>query len=286
MLKALTSHPSKGNTSIFVLLRPSTLNTQEASKRAEVDGLKALDVELVAGDVVNDSEEHLASTFGRFDTVINATGMYAPAGTQTRLCKVALASGCRRYFPWQFGVDYDVIGPNSSQNLFTEQLAIRGMLRAQDRMQWVIVSTGMFTSFLFEPAFNLVNAQRDTVTAIGSWENSITVTSPQDIGTITAEIALAAPEIQGVVFTAGDTVSMAQLAGIVERVTGKEVKRVLKTVPQLKEELAAEPNDGMRKYRVVFAEGVGVSWEKEKTFNVQRGIRTETAEEWARRNLR
>lgn len=95
------------------------------------------------------------------------------------------------------------------------------------------------------------------------WENCITVTSPKDIGTITATIALSAPEVQGVVFTAGDTVSMTHLAEIVENVTGREVKRVLKTVPQLKAELAEAPDDGMRKYRVVFGESVGVSWERD-----------------------
>lgn len=285
MLDALHVHPKNGNTSISVLLRTATIASQDATKQKDIASLKNHGIQIVAGDIVEHSEEQLAATLGKYDTVINATGMYAPPGTQTRLCKAAIDSGCRRYFPWQFGVDYDVIGPNSSQNLFTEQLAIRGLLREQCKMEWVIVSTGMFTSFLFEPALDLVNAARDTVTAIGSWENSITVTSPSDIGRLTAEIALATPEVQGVVYTAGDTVSMARLAEIVEGVMGKEIKRVLKTVPQLREELAQDPKNGTKKYRVVFGEGVGVSWEKEKTFNMQRSIKVETAEEWAMANL-
>lgn len=286
ILDALTSHPSKGDASISALLRPATINSQDGAKRKSVEDLKALGVEVVAGDIVNDNTEQLAATFGKYDTIVNATGMYAPPGTQTRLCKAAIASGSRRYFPWQFGVDYDVIGPNSSQDLFTEQLEIRALLRAQERMEWVIVSTGMFTSFLFEPSTGLVNAERDTVTAIGNWENSITVTSPRDIGRLTAEIALVALEIKGVIYTAGDTVSMQRLADIVDRVLDRKVKRVLKTVPQLKEELAAAPDDAILKYQVVFGEGIGVSWDKMNTFNVQRGIATETAEEWARDHLK
>lgn len=285
ILKALASHPSRGNTALSVLLRPATINSQDVRKRREIEDLTAVGIEIVAGDVVTDGFKELEAIFSRSDTIINATGMYAPAGTQTRLCNAAITSGCRRYFPWQFGVDYDVIGPNSSQDLFTEQLEIRGILRAQGKMAWVIVSTGMFMSFLFEPSTGLVNAERDTVTAIGSWENSITVTSPRDIGLLTAEIVLAAPEIQGVVFTAGDTVSMGRLADIVDSLLDRKVRRVLKTVHQLKEELAAAPSDGGRKYRVVFGEGIGVSWEKEKTFNAQHGIPTETAEEWARDHL-
>ena len=285
ILDALTSHPSKGTTQISVLLRPSTITTTDPTKQQLISHLKTLNVALVPGDVEHDAEAALAATLGRFHTVINATGMALPPGTQSRLCRAALASGCTRYFPWQFGVDYDVIGPNSSQDLFTEQLAIRGLLRAQGRMEWVIVSTGMFTSFLFDAVFGLVDEGRERVMAIGSWENAITVTSPVDIGRVVAEIALAAPEVKGVVYTAGDTVTMARLAEIVEGVMGREVERELKTVEQLKEELARDPENGVRKYRVVFAEGVGVSWPREGTLNVLRGMDVEGAETWARRNL-
>jgi len=118
-------------------------------------------------------------------------------------------------------------------------------------MDWVIVSTGMFTSFLFEPVFGLVTEDRSTVTAIGSWNNRITVTSPQDIGRLTAELVLACTDVRGIVYTSGDTVTMEQLAQIVENVLDKRVSRSLKTVEQLEAELDTEPDDGMRKYRLV-----------------------------------
>lgn len=291
ILEALTSHPSNNpsTTNISVLMRPLTLTSTDTTKQKDLASLRSLGLNLIPGDIVQDAEDALAATFGQFDTVINALGMYSPPGTQTRLARAALASGCRRYFPWQFGVDYDAIGPASSQDLFTEQLAIREMLRGQERMEWVIVSTGMFTSFLFEPGTGLVDLSGEgeaRVVGIGdSWANAITVTSPRDIGRVVAEIALACPEVKGVVFTAGDTVSMARLAEIVESVTGRGVVRELKTVARLKAELRERPDDGMRKYRVVFGEGVGVAWECEGTFNVRRGMEMETAEEWARANL-
>ena len=152
-------------------------------------------------------------------------------------------------------------------------------------MEWVIVSTGMFTLFLFEPAFDIVDASRTRVTAIGSWDNRIAVTTPRDIGRVTAEIALVCPELNGVVYTAGDTVSMQRLATIVETWRGKPVERVLKTVDHLKKELTEVPDDAMRKYRVVFAEGVGVAWDKASSFNALRGILTQTVDEWAQENL-
>lgn len=280
IVRHLAQHPQRNNCRISVLKRkPAAANSKSID-------LEALGVETILGDVVNDSESHLSTIFSKFHTVISCNGMFLPPDIQVKVAKVALRSGIRRYFPWQFGVDYDVIGPNSSQNLFTTQLEVRAMLRAQSEMEWVIVSTGMFTSFLFEPSFGLVDDQREVVTAIGSWDDAITVTSPDDIGRITAEIALVCLDIQGVVYTAGDTVTMARLADIVERVSGEEVKRALKTVPQLKEELAADPENGMLKYQIVFGEGIGVSWDKSSTFNAARGIETETADEWAQKNLR
>jgi hypothetical protein len=57
-------------------------------------------------------------------------------------------------------------------------------------------------------------------------------------------------------------------------------------VPELQNELAKDPDDSLKKYRVVFAQGKGVSWNINKTFNAQRGIRVVSAEQWARENLR
>jgi len=41
----------------------------------------------------------------------------------------------------------------------------------------------------------------------------------------------------------------------------------------------------MKKYRAVFAAGVGVSWDMKETFNVRNGMGTVSVEEWARQNL-
>ena len=38
----------------------------------------------------------------------------------------------------------------------------------------------------------------------------------------------------------------------------------------------------MRKYRVVFAEGKGVAWDRKGTWNEKRGIKVAGLEEWVR----
>lgn len=247
--------------------------------------LRVLGIAVVAGDVATSSERDLASVFSSFDTVVGCTGMFCPAGTQLKLARAVLAAGVRRYVPWQFGVDYDAVGRGSSQDLFTEQLDVRGVLRGQSGTGWVVVSTGMFTSFLFEPSFGVVGEDRGTVRALGGWANEVTVTTPVDIGKVVAEIVWAAPEVQGVVYTAGETVSYARLAGILENVWQRKVAREEWSVGMLKEELAMDPGDGLKKYRVVFAEGKGVSWSQEGSFDKVRGLRLRGVEDWVRENM-
>ena len=193
-------------------------------------------------------------------------------------------AGVTRYIPWQFGVDYDIIGRESSQDLFTEQMGVRDLLRQQEVMKWVIISTGMFTSFLFEPSFGVVSEDRNTVRALGAWENRVTVTTPKDIGRVVAEVVWAAPELEGVVFTAGETVSYEELVDILEKVLGKKVKREQWNLDKLKDDLAQDPENGLKKYRVVFAEGRGVAWDEGMTINVKRGMKLEGVEDWLREN--
>lgn len=267
---------------LTLLVRRST--TDQARQRA--GDLAAKNIALVEADVAEASISELATIMGRHHTVVCCIGMTAGAGTQLKLAKAALAAGVPRYLPWQFGVDYDVIGRNSPQDLFDEQLDVRDLLRAQDTTDWVIVSTGMFTSFLFEPSFGVVDLSANTVNALGNWDNEVTVTTPEDVGTLTADIIHTRPRIANqVVFVAGDTISFQRLADIVEQVGGTPVTRTEWPLPYLLDDLQRHPTDAMKKYHAVFAQGKGVAWPKAQTFNAIRGIRTTTAAEWAHAHL-
>jgi hypothetical protein len=272
--------------SISVLLRPSTLASTNPDKRKDIEELRTLGVDIVPGDLAAQSVAALADIFARFDTVVSCTGFVGGPGVQMKIARAALDSGVRRYFPWQFGVDYDVIGKGSAQDLFDEQLDVRALLRSQQKTEWVIVSTGMFMSFLFEPTFGVVDMEGKSVHALGSWENAVTVTTSEDIGALTSEILLAEPRIVNqVVHVAGDTVTYRRLADTLDTLLNLTLHRTEWSVPALKRELAEEPNDPIRKYRVVFAEGRGVAWDKQRTFNAQRGLDVCNLEDWMEQNL-
>ena len=272
--------------SITVLMREAALQNSSMEKQQEIDAIRALGIAIKVADVTHASVEELATVLGHFDTVIGCVGFAAGRGTQLKLTEAVIMSGVKRYIPWQFGVDYDLIGRGSPQDLFDEQLDVRDLLRAQSRTEWVIISTGMFTSFLFDPAFGVVDLRAGQVNALGSFETSVTVTTAQDIGALTAAIVLHSPRIVNqVVYTAGDTLTYGDLADLLERVIGRKIERRVLSVPRLLADLDEIPDDNLRKYRAVFAMGRGVAWEAASTFNAIHGLPVTSAEQWAQSNL-
>lgn len=272
MLEALARHPRRQNTRVSVLLRQATLDSAAPEKKKLTQRIRALGVDFEAADVVGASVSDLAAIFSKFDTILSCNGMGLPAGTQVKLLEAVLEAKVKRYFPWQFGMDYDVIGEGSSQDLFDEQLEVRRGLRAQSELDWVIVSTGLFMSFLFLPEFGVVDLQARTVRALGSWDNRITLTTPGDIGRVTADVVLDPQGIKSqVAYTAGDTISYGGLADLLDQHFQTKFRRELWDAAELRRQMDEDPNT-MVKYRDTFAQGRGVAWDKDSTVNFQRGI--------------
>lgn len=278
------------STKITVLLRPSTTSSPSPSKKKELDNLSSLGISFLPGDVAKDSISTLANLLKPYDLVISSLGFASGPGSQIKITRAVLDAGVKRYIPWQFGVDYDIVGRGSAQPVWDEQLDVRDMLRAQNSTEWIVVSTGIFMSFLFQTFFGVVeNSEKEgevIVRALGGWENKVTVTMPKDIGRLTSEVVFFEPRvIDEVVFTAGETISYRRVAEIVDEVLGKKVKREIWSVPYLEEELKEDPENLVLKYRVVFGVGKGVSWDADKTFNVRNGIEVQDVKRYAMENL-
>jgi hypothetical protein len=266
-----------------------TLGTRTPSKHTS---LASPSITLLQIDLSSPSPS-LAQTFSTFDILISATGFAQSPSTLLKLTDEVLeAARIKRkrgetqkmwFFPWQFGVDYDVtLDNNGLMPLFGAQKRVRDMLRAQSDVSWTVVSTGIFTSFLFEPFWGIVDREHMLVRALGSWQHRVTVTHVDDIGRVVARIVAEDVDARDrIVYVAGDTLSYKDLAGIVERVSGKEVGREVWSVPYLDEEVCKDPEDEIKKYRLVFA-GAGVWWDKEGTVNEQLQMKMVGVEEYAR----
>ncbi|KAK7949677.1 hypothetical protein PG988_016316 [Apiospora saccharicola] len=316
VLEGLAKHPdltssSKNNTTLSVMVRASSLRDDAAADPAKRRHNAYLRDRLgvsrfVPGDIGHDSVEYLAAAFRPFDTIICCAGFgdAFPAGTQLKISRAVLLAAAaaaaandsndgkpkKRFLPWQWGMDYDAIGTGSAQDLFDEQLQVRALLRAETKkkagtgtgtsaVDWVIVSTGLFMSFLFRADFGVVDLPHQMVRCLGGWDTRITVTTPRDIGTMAAEIALRPGEISNrVVYVAGDTVSYGRVVELVEERfgsgSGAEAAFKKETWDRefLQRKLAESTGDVMLKYRNCFAEGRGVAFDMEQTVNRQRGI--------------
>ena len=179
--------------SISVMLRPASMESTLPDKRTVIDQIRSLGVALVPGDLVTATVDELADLFSGYDTVIGCTGYAAGRDTPMKVARAAVKSGIPRYFPWQFGVDFDAIGRGGPQDLFDAQLDVRDFLRSQAEMDWVVISTGMFTSYLFEPEFGVIDLPGRKVNALGTASNAVTLTTPEDIGAMTAQIVFHSP---------------------------------------------------------------------------------------------
>lgn len=273
-------------TTISVLLRASAISSDDLDKQRAIAEIRELGIEIVIGDLVKSSVDELASLFARYHTVIGCAGYAAGIDTPMKLAKAALQARIPRYFPWQFGVDFDVIGRGSPQDIFDAQLDVRELLRAQTQTEWVIISTGMFMSYLFEPEFGVVDLKNSEVHALGSLDTTVTLTTPEDIGKLTAEIVFAEPRISNeIVFLAGDTVTYGEVADKLEAGLGRPFRRSEWSLPFLMEELAKDPQNMMRKYRAAFAMGRGVAWNKAGTFNERHSIPVTDIDAWIHANL-
>lgn len=243
----------------------------------------------------------LIQRFSTYDIIISATGFASSLGSVTKLATEVLAAGSLRaqrhepglwFFPWQWGVDYDVTGDgNGLMPLFGEQKAVRELLRARAResnVAWTVMSTGIFMSFLFEPFWGIVDRESGqsgevTVRCLRDWEHGVTVTDVGDIGRVLARVLAGEVEAEDrVLYVAGDSVQYGRLADIVEEVSGCQVVREAWSVEHLREELMMDPDDGIKKYRLVFA-GNGVCWDKETSVNHQLGMEMTDVETYARK---
>ena len=280
----LNSHYSPGRVKLTLLVRPSTLSFPSKERKVQLDRLRDRGISFVGGDTDKDSLESLTELFRPYDTVIAAGGFTSADGTQLKLAQAVIAAGTPLYFPWQYGLDYDTIGPRGGNGLFAEQCQVRDILRSQSKIEWVIVTVGIFTSFIFEDFWGVVNEHDDgtiKVTALNSFDDSFTTTTAEDIGTAVAELALNENEARNkAVFIAGDTLTYDNFAEHVAQASGKKVIKATRPLQVSEDEAAADPDNKLKKYWLAFSQNRGYAWPKSTTWNAEKGIEMMDVRGW------
>ncbi|CAO2655503.1 Nn.00g043060.m01.CDS01 [Neocucurbitaria sp. VM-36] len=295
-------------TSLLSSLNPqiTTTTTNDKNSNSNSRNISLLPLDLTAPSPV------LTPIFSTYNILISATGFAQSPSTVLKLAHEVLQAGKLRkergdvgelwFFPWQWGVNYDITGSNNGlMPLFGAQKDVRDLLRSkagESNVKWTVVSTGMFMSFLFEPFWGIVERgdekehgntegngegkEKVVVRCLKDWSHGVTVTHVNDIGLILARIIggdIPIDATNKILYTAGSTISYGALADLIERVTGSEVVRETWGVEQLAEEVRQDPEDGIKKYRLVFA-GEGVSWAKQGTVNEESGMEMVSVERY------
>ena len=274
VLEALAKHPQRQGGKLAVLLREDSIKSGDAEKTRRNSHIKSLGADLEAGDFISSPIPDLINVFRKYHVVIQCSGYGLPTEVQVRVTEAVIQAGVPRYIPWQFGMDYDAIGPGNSEGLFDGMLQVRGLLRSQSSTEWTIISVGLFMSYLFLASFGIVDLENKVVRALGSWETRVTVTTVGGIGTMTAEAVYRPGDDAGqVVLVGGETTSYQNLADLLDATYGVRFKREVWDVPFLKQKTGENPDDLMAKYRFVFASREGIAWDIERTLNHRRGIR-------------
>ncbi len=130
VLDALVPAVIERRGTVSVIVSPAARDEAGQLRSANHQALADAGATFLAVDIAGSAMETLADQFRGFTTVINCMGFVAGPGTQLKITRAVLAAGVPRYFPRQFGVNYDVVGKGSGQPVWDEQYDVRTLLRA------------------------------------------------------------------------------------------------------------------------------------------------------------
>lgn len=282
VLNSLYTYQEKHN----IALKVGVLVQPQASSIARVkENTSFKNIQVESLDLLNESHENLVAVFEKYDTVICCSGFAQGMGMQVKITEAVLAAGVKRYIPWQFGVDYDKIGYGSAQPSFDEQLAVRDLLSVQQQTNWIIVSTGMITSFLFREDFGVISLASHKFNALGSYQHKLTLTACEDIGKLTVEVLFHEPAIENqVVYIAGATLTFEEIFNQLEDILATKFERNVWDIPYLTQQIQDNPDHVFSRYHLVFTDP-GVHWPMSQTFNFRNNIATTDLTNWAKSNL-
>ncbi|MFV3183782.1 NmrA family NAD(P)-binding protein, partial [Klebsiella pneumoniae] len=125
VLDALVPAVIERQGTVSVIVSPAAWDEAGQLRSSNHQALADAGATFLAVDIAGSAMETLADQFRGFTTVINCMGFVAGPGTQLKITRAVLAAGVPRYFPWQFGVNYDVVGKGSGQPVWDEQYDVR-----------------------------------------------------------------------------------------------------------------------------------------------------------------
>jgi uncharacterized protein YbjT (DUF2867 family) len=216
---------------------------QDPSKAALIEGLRARGAQTVAGDLTDIASLN-AATNGVF-TVVSAVqgGPDVIIDGQVALAQAAAANGVRRFIPSDFSVDFFKLPDDSHPNLDIRRTAAQRLADVPIEVSHVLI--GGFMEIVFGPMFQMVDREKATVSYFGDANTVLDVTITADSAAMTAKAALSDTAIPGPYSFAGDVMTIADLAGTLSAVDGKDYTLVRRgSIADLEGYIASEQAAG------------------------------------------
>ncbi len=209
---------------VYALIRPETINNEE-----KVGPLKALGVQLVAGDLNDAASLHQACE--GMDAIVSALGG-GQIMQQKELLEAAKAKGIQRFIPSEFGIDPHLAGPGSC-DLFDAKAAFQKEL-TNSGVPYTMIYTNGFMEWWASGFGQLGNSPASgAVELYGDGSNKVALVSLPDIGKFTAEILDDPDMANQEVAIIANVSSQEDLIATWEKISGQQLERKPVSAEQL-----------------------------------------------------
>jgi len=265
---------------LTIVSRQATAETA-GPKKDLLDGFVKQGAKIVHADISSATEADLIKLFSGQDVVVSAVAG-SQLTAQARCIVPAQKAGVKWFVPSEFGVDHEIIGRGSVMAYFDDKIAHSEAIH-EAGLDVMHVNTGNFAEYVLSP-FSGLDLANSTQTAQGGADVAFNTTPLAEVGRQVADAIVTGRGRNQTIHT-GETITYAQLGDLVERITGKKLTRKVRTVAEAHAEIAANPQNTLARYGVIFGSGKGTSWPQSETYAVKNNLKVQTFEEFARKAL-
>jgi len=266
LLDGLTDSAFKGKFNIFTLIRKQCQTTKpSAIKDIENKGAK-----VIYGDI-SDDVQMLADIMrnNQIDVLLSAVG-YNPIDqlqAQFNLLSAAKSSGCVKLFiPSEFGPNPQDVGRGSAVPIFDVKLDLEDEIK-KSGLEYLFIPVSIFGEYIISPFFG-VDIPNTTVTAPGSFNTRVTITTLKNTGLNVAALILSNTRNQ-LVLLADDTLTYDDITTQLELITGKKFTRKVMKKSDYEAAIAKKSDDFSSRFSLLICEEKGTVWNTETAWNQQ-----------------
>lgn len=173
---------------------------------------------------VDELTKHISDCDALISTILDITTEFLDANTALiEACK--LSPKCKRFIPSEFGGNVEEF-PEAPDSMFKYNLAIKEILRAQQEIEWTVISLGLLMDYIVPPAnryhadfeFAPVSYSQKTISFPGSGDDKLALTSVRDVARAVAALLKNPAKWRPYTYVQGEVASWFEIAESIKSV--------------------------------------------------------------------